>query len=136
MGTSRGDGRDVAIPWRRVAAAPAAATWIFSGDARRRYCWCRPLAQKCDSKRGWDGYVGGLADAYYRYDDDWAFSFPGRLARCAVPIFESNCLNMKTPIMSHECNFRLARTGPVLTADPRRSRGRAGVAGRGAGEDS
>ena len=58
-------------------------------------------------------------DAYYRYEDDWGHSFPGRLARCAVPIFEASCLDMRSKLMSHECNFLLARTFRVLTTLPR-----------------
>ena len=60
-------------------------------------------------------------DAYYRYEDDWGHSFPGRLARCAVPIFEASCLDMQSKLMSHECNFLLARTFRVLTTSPTRS---------------
>ena len=58
--------------------------------------------------------------AYLKYEDDWAFGFPGKFARCAVPVFESDALAMRTFIASHETNYRLAKTGPVLTVSPKR----------------
>jgi len=102
----------------RAECDPALDT---NSSAKRRpmNCWCPPY-DACHSKGGYDEYASRLDEAYYKYEDDWAFSFPGRLARCAVPVFETDCLNMKRPIMSHECNFRLARTGPVLSTDPKR----------------
>mmetsp|Transcript_13529 Transcript_13529/g.41854 ORF Transcript_13529/g.41854 Transcript_13529/m.41854 type:complete len:482 (-) Transcript_13529:65-1510(-) len=111
----------------RAECDPALDT---NSSAKRRpmNCWCHPY-DACHSKGGYDEYASRLDEAYYKYEDDWAFSFPGRLARCAVPVFETDCLNMKRPIMSHECNFRLARTGPAVSgaeldarrASPRRA---------------
>ena len=83
-------------------------------------CWCKPLTRDCESPAGYDAYVSAGDLAYLKYEDDWAFGFPGRLARCAVPVFESDALAMKTFIASHETNYRLAKTGPVLTAAPKR----------------
>ena len=66
---------------------------LLAKQCRPGECWCQPLNDKesrnCQSSRGWDGYVGGLADAYYRYEDDWGFSFPGRLARFRPSALES-----------------------------------------------
>ena len=87
--------------------------------ARPMACWCEPYCGwNGRSRGGWGGYATRLGDAYYKYEDDWGFSFPGHLARCAVPVFESDCLGMQRGIQSHECAFRLARTGPVLHAAP------------------
>ena len=36
-----------------------------------------------------------------------------------MPIFEASCLDMRSKLMSHECNFLLARTFRVLTTLPR-----------------
>lgn len=84
---------------------------------RPQWCWCAPLAH-CDTADGWDGYVTAGGDAYFRYEDDWGHSFPGWLARCAAPVFASDCLAMRTKMMSHECNFRLAKTFRVHAAHP------------------
>lgn len=80
-------------------------------------CWCHPL-DGCESNQGWAGYVSSAHLAYYRYDDDWGYSFPGWLARCAIPIFDSDCLDGTTHIVSHECNFRLAKTYRTFTTHP------------------
>ena len=79
-----------------------------------------PLTVSCDSPAGYDAYVSHGDIAYLKYEDDWAFGFPGKLARCAVPVFESDALAMRTFIASHETNYRLAKTGPVLTVSPKR----------------
>jgi hypothetical protein len=88
--------------------------------ARDFRCWCMPLTVSCDSPAGYDAYVSHGDIAYLKYEDDWAFGFPGKLARCAVPVFESDALAMRTFIASHETNYRLAKTGPVLTVFPKR----------------
>ncbi|KAH8072079.1 GTP binding protein [Aureococcus anophagefferens] len=79
----------------------------------------RPVEAVEQRREGRPDTAARSGDAYYRYEDDWGHSFPGRLARCAVPIFEASCLDMRSKLMSHECNFLLARTFRVLTTLPR-----------------
>ena len=96
----------------------AAPTWATSH--RNFQCWCYPL-DSCSTTDGWAGYAAAHEAAYFRYEDDWGHSFPGWLARCAIPVFESDCLAMPhRNLASHDCWVRLARTFRVLTTHPRK----------------